>query len=174
MIRYKHLITKSVQADLDKISNDKSKNIFMRIVAILDRFGAEAVSRLGAIYTFRIKGIDGKELIFTIDLQHGDGAIYFGEAGAQFYDVNGPVPAGKTGEAGSLEPIVTMTMSERDFHAMLDRQLDAVRAIVFGKLKIGGSVGEANRFNAEFLAPYFGDNSEFAKIERGEAVLLLI
>ena len=57
---------------------------------------------------------------------------------------------------------------------MLNKQLDAVRAIVFGKLKIGGSVGEAHRFNAEFLAPYFGDNSEFAKIERGEKLMMLL
>ena len=67
-----------------------------------------------------------------------------------------------------------MRMTEEDFHRMLNKELDAVRAIVFGKLKIGGSVGEAHRFNSEFLAPYFGDDSEFSRIERGESVLLLL
>ena len=67
-----------------------------------------------------------------------------------------------------------MSMTEKDFHAMLNKELDAVRAIVFGKLKIGGSVGEAHKFNAGFLAPYFGDDSAFAKAERGESLLVLL
>jgi len=84
-------------------------------------FGAEAVSRLGAIYTFYITKKDGEVMIFTIDLEHDNGAIYYGEAGSQFYDINGPVPAGQTGEAGSLKPLLTMSMKEEHFHAMLNK-----------------------------------------------------
>ena len=56
-----------------------------------------------------------------------------------------------------------MRMTEEDFHKMLNKELDAVKAIVFGKLKIKGNVGEAYKFNSGFLAPYFGKDSEFAK-----------
>jgi hypothetical protein len=94
IIRYKHLITPAVKADLNQISNEQSKNIYMRMVAILDMFGEKAVSSLGAVYVFRIGGLDGKLVTFTIDLEHGKGAIYYGEPGSQFYDANGPVKAG--------------------------------------------------------------------------------
>jgi len=68
-------------------------------------------------------------------------------------------------------------MTEEDFHKMLNKELDAVKAIVFGQLKIKGNVGEAYKFNSGFLAPYFGDDSEFAKNEKarkGGLMVLLI
>ena len=68
-------------------------------------------------------------------------------------------------------------MTEEDFHKMLNKELDAVKAIVFGQLKIKGNVGEAYKFNSGFLAPYFGTDSEFAKNERakkGGLMVLLI
>jgi len=70
-----------------------------------------------------------------------------------------------------------MSMSEEVFHKLINKEIDTKAALLFGKLKIEGSLGEANRFSSGFLRDYFGENSEFAKKERasnGRLMMLLI
>ena len=107
--------------------------LLLKLVFHVDMAGAEAVSRSGLAYLFRIVGLDGGGSPLTLDLEHGGGAIYSGGPGSQFCDADGPVAAGGRGEAGSLQPLppercaaVTVSMTETDLPAMLPIGLGAV------------------------------------------------
>jgi len=95
------------------------------VQSVFDKLGGlindELVSKVNAVYTFKVKG--GDEGVWHLDLKNAPGASAIGEP---------PVDAD-----------VTFSLKDADFHKMFEGKLNPTTAFMSGKLKMEGNLGKA-------------------------------
>ena len=120
---------------------------------VVEDKGEQMVGKLGKVYMFGIVDKNDKEFPITLDFEDGKGNFYIG-------DPREPEKWNVPEKGEKLKIACKITMSEKDFHGLLDQTLDIRKAIFSRRLKISGGIGgikEANRLVNEFLKPYMID-----------------
>lgn len=126
--------------DLQYISNPRSKDLYMWLCDVVDEQGPNMNKKLGSRYVFKIKDAADVEVPITMDFSNEKG---------QFY-------VGKPTEGVAAE----IYLSEKDFHALLDKEVAVPKALLQGRIRVSGGISginNAQRLVSTFLKPYVID-----------------
>lgn len=103
-------------------SDFKSSSVFKEISKRLSEDGSNIVKKVNGVIAFKVKGAEGKEGVWLVDVKNGSGSVKFGS----------------TDKADT-----TLSMNDDDFVGLMTGKLNPQTAFFQGKLKIGGNVGLA-------------------------------
>lgn len=100
----------------------KSSAVFTEVKKALDQDGANLVKKIKGVYCFKVKGADGKEGVWVVDVKNGNGAVKFDA----------------TDKADT-----TIIMKDDDLVQLMTGKLNPQNAFFQGKLKITGNMALA-------------------------------
>ena len=100
--------------EIKSIKNARSQEMYAWLGDVFDEQGPKMVEKLGKIYVFGISDEDDIEVPITFDFKNDKGNLYIG------------YPGEKDQEAVACK----ITMSEKDFHRILDAELGTRKALL--------------------------------------------
>jgi len=120
------------------------------------KLNASLVKKIGGIYQFDIKGVDGVERSWIVDLKNGDGLV---KSGADAHDVK------------------LIFSAEEDFIQLMTGKAKAQALFMKGKLKIKGKMALAMKLEELMKAPKSAASStttSSVKKKKKKKILLLM
>jgi len=103
-------------------SEFKSHVVFDEVKKSLEEEGAKYVKKIKGVYCFKVKGADGKEGVWIVDVKNGKGAVKFN---------------------ADDKADTTITMKDEDLLQLMTGKLNPQNAFFQGKLKIAGNMALA-------------------------------
>ena len=91
------------------------------ICDVVEEQGETMNKQLGLAYIVKIRDAQDIEVPITMDFTHQNGQFYVGKPEA--------------------DVAAEISLSEKDFHGLLDQDLSVSKAILQGRIKISGGVG---------------------------------
>lgn len=127
--------------------------MYVWLCDVVQEQGPNMNKQLGKTYLFRIRDADDVEVPITLDFSGKEGQIFVGS----------PDQLSKDKSTAS-----EIYLSEKDFHALLDKELSVPQALLKGRIRVGGGMSglkNAQQLVSSFLKPYMIDTWGEAQTE---------